>query len=134
MLKSLEYSSIKGKTIQILSDVLNLCQTDDLHFRLAMEEVLQNVVSYAYTSDGPLHIDVEISDTAYQIVVVDHGCEFNPLEQDAPDLAAAIDDRPIGGLGIFLARQIFSSMKYNRIGDTNNLSLTFTRDEKTHLY
>jgi serine/threonine-protein kinase RsbW len=92
---------------------------------LVMEEVVVNIINYAYpegqpgnvevsyTIEGPGKLFVQVSDT---------GREFDPLAKNPPDLRLGLADRPIGGLGIFLVKQIAKSITYNRKGDQNILS------------
>jgi serine/threonine-protein kinase RsbW len=54
--------------------------------------------------------------------VRDSGVEFNPLDQNQPDLDLPLDRRPVGGLGIFLVRTLAVSVKYRRDGSRNILS------------
>jgi len=94
---------------------------------MALEELLVNVVNYAYP-DGPGDINVETGagDGALTIAITDSGVPYDPTtETAAPDLEADIEDRAIGGLGVFLAQQIFASMNYRRAGNTNVLELTY---------
>ena len=61
------------------------------------------------------------------IVVEDDGKPFNPLDAPPPNLDLPIDERPIGGLGIFLMKSLTSAMDYRREGDRNTLTLTKPR-------
>ena len=49
---------------------------------------------------------------------------FNPTQQEDPDVTQSAEDRPIGGLGIFLVRQIMDDIRYERKDDKNILTLT----------
>ncbi len=125
------YSSVKGRTVGIVNDVLrSACREDDLRLRLAVEEVVSNISAYAYADDGELAVTVHCSlpdalgESTVTIEFADKGVAFNPLLQDTPDLAASLEDRPIGGLGIFLARQI-AELTYRRECDENHLTLTY---------
>ena len=91
---------------------------------LALEEILVNVAKYAYSPNtGIIDISYEISDNPKQLKVIikDKGKEFNPLEKEEPDLAASVQDRKIGGLGIYIAKNIVDDIKYQRINNENVL-------------
>ena len=80
---------------------------------LALEEILVNIAKYAYSPN------TGIIDISYEIK--DKGKEFNPLEKEEPDLVASVQDRKIGGLGIYIAKNIVDNIKYQRINNENVL-------------
>jgi anti-sigma regulatory factor (Ser/Thr protein kinase) len=91
---------------------------------LILEEILVNIFRYAYPS-GVGEASVGYTVTApncLQIDICDRGRAFNPLERSAPDLDAPLDDRPIGGLGIFLVQNMASAVSYRREDGQNILS------------
>ena len=90
---------------------------------LALEEILVNIAKYAYSPNtGIIDISYEISDNPKQLKVIikDKGKEFNPLEKEEPDLVASVQDRKIGGLGIYIAKNIVDNIKYQRNLNKNN--------------
>ena len=91
--------------------------------KLAGEELLVNVVHYAY-SDTDAAGDIELrcgmaDPETFCMAVLDQGTPFNPLLAEAPDLREDIDQRPVGGLGVFLVREIADRLDYCRKDDTN---------------
>jgi len=103
--------------------------TDDsllFKIRLSVEEVVENVVRYAY-EDGAGAMEVQISkegaDPILTIRVVDEGVPFNPLELPDPDLTLSADERPIGGLGIFLCKQMMDEVTYSYENGCNVLTM-----------
>ena len=94
---------------------------------LAVDELVTNIVMYGITDGVPADIRVAIRLRRQQmrIVVQNRGTRFNPFrEAPLPDTTSSLDDRPIGGLGIFLVRSLMSSVRYERIGDRNQVTLT----------
>lgn len=91
---------------------------------LILEEVLVNVFRYAYPSGGGKAAVGYAAEApnCLRIDVRDGGREFNPLDQDAPDLNLPLGIRPAGGLGIFLVRTLAESVHYRRDGNRNILS------------
>jgi len=91
--------------------------------RLICEEVLVNVISYAYDDDAEHTIEVLASATAEAIAIEfrDHGRPFDPLQVPTPDLNLPPADRPIGGLGIHLVRSLADRVEYRRQDGANLL-------------
>ena len=91
---------------------------------LALEEILVNIARYAYVpGSGKIDISYEISDNPKQlrVIIKDKGKAFNPLEKEEPDLDASVQDRKIGGLGIYIVKNIVDDIKYQRTNNENVL-------------
>jgi serine/threonine-protein kinase RsbW/sigma-B regulation protein RsbU (phosphoserine phosphatase) len=95
-------------------------------FNLALEEVLANVIAYAFPAGGRHEIDVRIAhrDGRLYATVTDDGVAFNPLTRPTPDLHAPIEERQVGGLGIHLLRTLTDTADYRRDGDRNVLTFS----------
>lgn len=93
---------------------------------LALEELVTNCIKYGYDDTNEHIIDVLLSltDKTLTMIVVDDGHEFDPLLAPGPDLNLPIEDRPIGGLGIHLLRQMADDITYERRENQNRLTLT----------
>jgi serine/threonine-protein kinase RsbW len=93
---------------------------------LAIEELVTNCIKYGYDDAAEHTIDIALSvaDHTLTMTVVDDGHPFNPLSAPHPDLSLAIEDRPIGGLGIHMLRELTDNMTYERRDGTNRLTLT----------
>ncbi len=95
------------------------------HLDLVLEEILVNVMSYAYPDGvrGTIEVSYTVEGPGNMFVQVsDGGRAFDPLAKDPPDLRLSLAERPIGGLGIFLVKQITQSLHYSRVEDRNVLS------------
>ena len=100
-----------------------------LKIQLAVEEIFTNIMHYAYP-DGRGQVALSCGQTAdgdLTIEIVDQGAPFNPLEAEEPDVTAGLDERPVGGLGIFLTRKLVDKMEYRRQGDKNVLRLIISK-------
>jgi serine/threonine-protein kinase RsbW len=97
---------------------------------LVLEEILINVARYAYTPDtGSVEVAyAEAGSNKLRLEIADFGRVFNPLEVNPPDLSRGLADRPIGGLGVFLVRNMVDSLAYRREDGRNILSFTFPLD------
>jgi len=93
---------------------------------LAVEEILTNIISYAFT-DGREHeirLHLSVQPEEVRAEVEDDGQPFNPLEASEPDTAKPLEERIIGGLGIHLMRKLMDGLEYKRQGDKNLLAIT----------
>jgi anti-sigma regulatory factor (Ser/Thr protein kinase) len=95
-------------------------------FELALEEVFMNVVMHGSPPGAVPMVEVALvlADGAVTLTLEDNGPEFDPLTLPPPDIDASVDDRPIGGLGVFLVRQIMDAVSYHRVGVRNQLRMT----------
>jgi anti-sigma regulatory factor (Ser/Thr protein kinase) len=94
---------------------------------LALEEVLTNIIHYAYPqTDGDVEVGCYLdADGGFCIIVQDSGGPFDPGSREDPDVDQDLLQRPVGGLGIFLVKRMVSEMHYERRGDKNVLTLCF---------
>jgi anti-sigma regulatory factor (Ser/Thr protein kinase) len=105
----------------------------DLVFQvnLVLEEVAINVIHYGH--DGGLH-EIEIALTseldALTIEVIDDGRAFDPTKDaTVPDVTLPMEERSVGGLGVYLVRTMMDEMRYRREGGRNHLTLVKYRAE-----
>lgn len=98
----------------------------DYQLRLVSEEALINIINYAYTKEsGELKIDCEtINNDTILIEISDTGTAFDPLEKEDPDITLPVEERRVGGLGIFIIKNIMDTVDYKREGGKNILTLT----------
>ena len=96
------------------------------HLRLAVEEAVVNVISYAYPDEVQGTIVVEATANKHRIkfVITDTGIPFDPTEVQEADTSLSAEDRPIGGLGLLLVRELMDTMNYERIDGKNVLTLS----------
>ena len=91
--------------------------------QLAVDEIATNVITHGYTetgSEGDVDVRTRLTDETLTIYLEDTAAPFNPLTQDAPDnLDAPLEDRPAGGLGVYLAIHSVDRFVYERDGDRN---------------
>jgi anti-sigma regulatory factor (Ser/Thr protein kinase) len=101
--------------------------TPDIVFNLnlVLEEAVVNIINYAYPKEDHQHIylSAKMRDDSIVLVLTDTGKEFDPTAAPEPDVTLSADEREIGGIGIFLIRQIMNEVKYERIEGKNVLTL-----------
>jgi hypothetical protein len=92
---------------------------------LTIEELVTNCIKYAYDDAGehPIGIELEMADGAMRLSVSDDGRPFNPLTLPPPDLSLPAEERPVGGLGIYILRKHSDRMDYRRSGATNHVTV-----------
>ena len=107
-------------------DGLALPKALNMSINLALEEAVSNVMLYAYpdTDNGQVLIEAIKTKDEISFVISDSGVPFDPTKASEPDITLPAEDRPIGGLGIHLIRQIMDSITYARKDDRNILTLT----------
>jgi serine/threonine-protein kinase RsbW len=87
---------------------------------LALDEVVTNIIRHGYDDDRSerrIGVVLELAGNTLLVTVTDDGKPFDPLQIPPVDVEAAIEHRPIGGLGIHLVRSLMDSLEYRR--DTN---------------
>ena len=105
----------------------------DLHFTatLVLEELALNVVNHAYGSrKGEFEVIITSEEESLTIEIVDSGPEFNVLtDAPMPDVNAIIEERPVGGLGVYLVKSMMDELHYKREDDKNHIIAIKRRDE-----
>ena len=98
-----------------------------MSINLAMEEAVSNIIFYAYPGGETEHtITVRYArkDKELHFDIYDRGIPFDPTARAEADVSLSAEERKIGGLGIFLVKQIMDRVEYERRGDENILKLT----------
>jgi anti-sigma regulatory factor (Ser/Thr protein kinase) len=95
------------------------------HIAVVTEELFVNICNYAYgDSGGQAVIRLTFKDQQLCMQFEDFGIPFNPLEHEAPDLTTSIEDRQIGGLGIYITTKWMDTVDYERKNDKNILTIS----------
>lgn len=123
-----KFEPLEGRNADIISAVMNspdLAGLDDkLRFKihLCVEEVEENILCYS----GSTWVEVTTYNTGEEIVISfrDGGVEFNPLDQDDPDITTTVEERQVGGLGIFLCKQMMDKLEYTLENGCNYFKMT----------
>jgi anti-sigma regulatory factor (Ser/Thr protein kinase) len=92
---------------------------------LVLDEVVVNIIEHGYDDDldHHIHVSLALDGDLLTIRVEDDGKAFNPLEAPPPDLDLPIEDRPIGGLGIYIVRSNVDAIEYRREAGRNILTM-----------
>ena len=126
----MHFQSVKGRGREIMKAILQspelLSCSEEVFFalRLACEEVVVNIASYAYPDDVEGFIDIDIQKTDRIILrFEDGGVPFNPLDHEEPDITLPWEERRIGGLGIYLVMKKMDAVRYEYANNRNILTI-----------
>lgn len=92
---------------------------------LALDEILNNIISYGYNDEKEHQINIQISllNEKIKVQIVDDALPFNPLDIKEADTKSSVEDRAIGGLGIHLIKKTADKLSYAYINKKNCLTL-----------
>ena len=96
-----------------------------MSLNLAIEEAVVNVMEYAYPpgTEGTVTIEAVANENRLKIIISDNGIPFDPTKKEKVDTTLSAEERPIGGLGIHLVREIMDSVNYEYRDHKNILTL-----------
>lgn len=125
------FNPIKDKSAEIIEFLMaspDMPADEGLQFkiRLSIEEAVENVVRYAYEdSVGWMEVgtDLNAENLILTVTLKDAGTPFNPLDKPDPDITLSAEDRQIGGLGIFLCKQLMDEVAYCYADGCNILTM-----------
>lgn len=111
--------------IDQLAKEYSLSMEDAFNIRLAIEEAVTNVIMYAFPEDEEhtFMLTARYAEGSLIFNIIDSGKEFDPTLQPDADVTLSLEERPIGGLGIFLIRSIMQKVEYHRIDGKNILTM-----------
>ena len=108
----------------------NVSQTVIDKFVICLEEIFVNVASYGYKDkEGPIVLYLDVSKKRVELTVIDAAPQFNPLDNEDPDITADAKDRRIGGLGIFMVKNMMDRVIYAYLEKHNCLSMSVYLDD-----
>jgi anti-sigma regulatory factor (Ser/Thr protein kinase) len=129
-MKKLHFQPVKGKGPEITEAIIaeeeiTSCKKEFFALHLVIEELAVNIADYAYPDGGDGYLDVLIDKTPETITITfkDGGTPFNPLERKMPDVDLPLEERGIGGLGIFLTVKKMDEVKYDYRNNENVLTI-----------
>ena len=107
------------------SELNSLSPSLKMQFELAAEEAAVNVINYAYKDSVPGDVEIAcgVEDGSAVLVIKDSGVHFDVSQRPDPDIDKPVEERKIGGLGIFLIKKMMDETKYERAGESNILTL-----------
>lgn len=123
------FDPIKNKTADIIEYMMqspDIPSDEGLQFkiRLCIEEAVENIVSYAYENgQGYVVVGTKIEGDRLILSFRDEGVPFNPLDKPDPDITCSAEERQVGGLGIYICKQMMDKVSYVYEHKCNNLQM-----------
>lgn len=93
---------------------------------IAIDELFGNIAHYAYNPEvGPATVRVEVVQEPLSVVVsfIDHGAPYDPLARKDPDTGLSVEEREIGGLGIYMVKKSMDEISYEYKSGQNILRI-----------
>lgn len=114
---------------ELVAEACRQAQADDQtthDIQLALDEACTNVITHGYEGLNPssVSLDIKLADNAIQLILTDFGHPFEPSQAPKPDINALMEDRPIGGLGLFFIFNVMDNVEYQSDEAGNHLCLT----------
>ena len=98
-----------------------------MNANLSLDELITNIVSYGYSDTDEHEIRITLTEQEGSLVIVleDDGAAFDPFSQSPePDLDASVEDRRVGGLGVYFVKSLMDEVSYERRERWNRITLT----------
>lgn len=112
--------------IEVIGEELEMEMSLIMSLNLALEEAVVNVMDYAYAPGtiGDVCIEATANETHIEFIISDSGIPFDPTKKEEVDTTLSAEERPIGGLGIHLVREIMDAVSYEYKDNKNILTLS----------
>ena len=126
LFKDLRNIAVAAENIDAFCARHGLAEEIAFELNLAVDELLTNTISYGYDDDGEHRIEfvLRLEGGVLMIETADDGRAFDPLQVPTPDMGASLQDRAVGGLGIYLVRKTMDGVTYRRQDGRNVVTLT----------
>ena len=116
---------VMGIIQEIMSNV-EVDEAERMKVELAVEEMYTNIASYAYSEgNGSASAKCKLTDHPGEIIIcfTDTGKPYNPLDKPDPDINAGVEERGIGGLGIYMTKKMMDNVSYEYVDNRNVLTI-----------
>ena len=126
LVNDLRNIAVAAENIEAFCARLGLAEQIAFEVNLAVDELVTNTISSGYDDDGenPIDVVLRLEGGALVIEIADDGRAFDPLQAPAPDIGASLQDRAIGGFGIYLVHKTMDTVAYRRQDGRNVVTLT----------
>ena len=119
--------------IKILTDGINyfaeknhLDNETTLDLCLVLDEIITNIISYGFDdeSEHKIIVNLNVNNKVLSVKIEDDGISFNPLEYPTPDTTKPLEEREVGGLGVFFVKKLMDKIEYERKENKNILTVS----------
>lgn len=120
--------------VEEIGEELGLSMELQMNLNLVMEEMVTNVIFYAYPQGEVADIELLAKSDGKELTFVlsDQGKEFDPTAKEDADLDVNPADRELGGMGIFIVKNIMNKVTYQRLEGKNLLTMTKEIDDQSN--
>ena len=125
LVNNLPAVSILAEEIQAFGQRSNWSDSLIMQINLVLEELIVNSINYGYADNrtGTIHIDIASYPQEIIINIKDDADAFNPFNSATPDTSLNVDDRSIGGLGLFFVKNYIDNYYYDYSANQNHVTL-----------
>lgn len=110
-------------------------ETIERHFKLALDELVSNAIFYGNPDpDSLIRVSARVADQKLNLEIVDSGTPFDPFSRLHPDTTLSIEEREIGGLGIYLVKKLVDHASYQRVASQNVVRLNISLEKEPDPY
>lgn len=120
-MKSMKLNRDINELYNLNDYITEVIQKEDLQVNLIIEEVFANIVEYSNSEF--IIVNAEFNDSILTVKFIDNGIPFNPLLKEDPELPNTVEEAQIGGLGIFLTKELADDIDYQYINGENHLTI-----------
>lgn len=120
-MKSMKLNRDINELYNLNDYITEVIQKEDLQVNLIIEEVFANIVEYSNSEF--IVVNAEFNDSILTVKFIDNGIPFNPLLKEDPELPNTVEEAQIGGLGIFLTKELADDIDYQYINGENHLKI-----------
>ena len=115
----------KVENIDVVTNFVNCCPMKiQMQIDVVIDEIFGNISYYAYGADGgKASVQAGIEKGMIVLVFIDQGIPYNPLENKDPDITLNLEEREIGGLGIYMVKKIMDEVSYEYMDGQNILRM-----------
>ena len=108
-----------------MAEAVGFDTSTTMSLNLAVEEAVVNVMNYAFPHGtiGNVNIEACANDLRLKFTITDNGQPFDPTAVKDADISLSVEERPVGGLGIYLVRKLMDSINYEYVDGRNILTL-----------
>lgn len=110
-----DYSDLKRirRFVEEVGESIGIPERELYELELAVDEACTNVIEHGYRGvGGKIEIEIQSLNGGVQVVVRDWGEPFDPDSIPVPDVSAPLEERPVGGVGLFLMRSVMSQVQF----------------------
>ena len=116
-----------NKVTEFVSEILeehHCSMKARVQIEVGIDEIMSNIIRYAYEGKtGDILVECDIRDRVAYICCIDSGRPYNPLTKEDPDVTLSVNEREIGGLGIFMVKKSMDDLRYEYRGQHNQLTM-----------